>query len=153
MARRPGGMRQTDAHAKRRRLRRWVKISGVALLLAFVGLLISAGVSTREAQSVRSMTAHRGQVFRYNAKLRTVLTLLVDAETGQRGYLLTGKDSYLAPYRNALLKVPSTLASLEPAPLADPALIQHVRTVKRLSSSKLAELAETIRLRDSGDYK
>jgi diguanylate cyclase (GGDEF)-like protein len=40
-------MTDTDAHAKRRRLRRWVKISGVALLLAFVGLLISAGVSTR----------------------------------------------------------------------------------------------------------
>jgi len=145
-------MTDTEAHAKRRRLRRWVKISGVALLLAFVGLLISAAVSTREAQTVRSVTAHRGQLFGYNAKLRTVLTLLIYAETGQRGYLLTGKDSYLAPYRNALLKVPSTLDSLEPAPLADRALMQHVRTLKGLSSSKLAELAETIRLRDSGDY-
>jgi diguanylate cyclase (GGDEF)-like protein/PAS domain S-box-containing protein len=145
-------MAETDAHAKRRRLRRWVKISGVALLLAFVGLLISAVVSTREAHSVRLATAERGVLFRYDTKLRTILTLLIDAETGQRGYLLTGKDAYLAPYRNALLKVPTTLDSLEPAPLADRALIEHMRTIRRLSSAKLAELAETIRLRDAGKY-
>jgi diguanylate cyclase (GGDEF)-like protein/PAS domain S-box-containing protein len=145
-------MTETDGHAKRRRLRRWVKISGIALLLAFVGLLISAGVSTREAQTVRSMTALSAELFRYNTKLRAVLTLLTEAETGQRGYLLTGKESYLAPYRNALLKVPTTLNSLEPAPLADRALIQHLHTIQRLSSIKLTELAETIRLRDSGDH-
>lgn len=144
-------MLETDSHAKRQVLRRWVKISGVALLLAFLALLVSAGITSREVRAVESATAFRAQLFRYDLNLQSVLSLLTDAETGQRGYLLTGRDSYLAPYRNALLRVPPTLDSLEPAPLSDPRLIGHVRTIRQLANGKLAELAQTIRLRDAGD--
>lgn len=144
-------MLETDSHAKRQVLRRWVKISGVALLLAFLALLVSAGITSREVRAVESATAFRAQLFRYDLNLQSVLSLLTDAETGQRGYLLTGHDSYLIPYRNALLRVPPTLDSLEPAPLSDPRLSGHVRTIRQLANGKMAELAQTIRLRDAGD--
>ncbi|HEY2068141.1 MAG TPA: response regulator [Rhizomicrobium sp.] len=41
--------------------------------------------------------------------LRTVLNDAADAETGQRGYLLTGKQSYLQPYRNARARLNADL--------------------------------------------
>ena len=39
------------------------------------------------------------------AALHEALGLIVDAETGQRGYLLTGKEEYLQPYQAALPKI------------------------------------------------
>src|ERR1700761_4987049 len=106
-------------HARRRSLRRWATISGIALGCAFLGVLVSAVVTAREAQSVRTETAHRSQLFRYNAKLRTLLMVLTEAETGQRGYLLTERPMYLEPYRNAVSKAPALLASLQPLPVSD----------------------------------
>ena len=48
-----------------------------------------------------------------------LLSYLKDAETGQRGFLLTGEDRYLVPYRQALREAPpalDTLARIEAAP-------------------------------------
>ena len=41
-----------------------------------------------------------------------LLSSLKDAETGQRGFLLTDEDHYLEPYRQALTDVPRLLASV-----------------------------------------
>jgi len=46
------------------------------------------------------------------ASLHEALALVVDAETGQRGYLLTGKEEYLAPYTNALPKLDGAFSRL-----------------------------------------
>ncbi len=80
------------------------------------------------------------------------LQLVTDAETGVRGYLLTGRQPYLAPYRRALAELPA---------VQDQAfgLIEHVDTerrvgvepVKRLLAAKLAELAMLIELYDAGN--
>jgi len=140
---------KTD-QAKRRALRQRAKISAIALACAFIGVLLAAVVTRRDAQIVRTETAHRSQLYRYNAKLRTLLTLLTDAETAQRGYLLLGRATYLQPYRDAVTKAPALLEGLQTMPLTDRALTDHVRTLRELADGKLAELAETIRLRDTG---
>jgi CHASE3 domain sensor protein len=41
-----------------------------------------------------------------------LLSSLRDAETGQRGFLLTGRDQYLEPYRQAITEVPNTVEKL-----------------------------------------
>ncbi len=41
-----------------------------------------------------------------------LLSTLLDAETGQRGYLVTGEESYLAPYRSARERLPQDTAAL-----------------------------------------
>src|SRR5438128_912761 len=45
----------------------------------------------------------------YAIALRQVLVDCLEAETGQRGYLLTGDEAYLEPYRRALVAVPANL--------------------------------------------
>ena len=47
------------------------------------------------------------------ADANALLSSLKDAETGQRGFLLTGEDRYLAPYRQALVEVPTILDDLK----------------------------------------
>jgi signal transduction histidine kinase len=76
--------------------------------------------------------------------------LLRDAETGQRGYLLTGKLSYLEPYLIAKLEIEPCLARL--AGLVSKLSVDRERTsrLRRLSREKMAELAETIALYQSG---
>ncbi len=73
---------------------------------------------------------------------------LVDAETVQRGFLLTGKDLYLEPYNRAVQEIPIELASLHR--LLPPATGESDVNVARLDGlvdQKMAELRETIDLR------
>ncbi|GAB3388628.1 diguanylate cyclase [Massilia agri] len=80
----------------------------------------------------------------YNA----VLTLLKDAETGQRGYLLGSDESFLEPYKAGVGGMPAALDELRR--LAAPEERALVEKVAALSEAKIAEMAETIRLKKSG---
>jgi PAS domain S-box-containing protein len=76
-----------------------------------------------------------------------LLSLMQDAETGQRGYLLTGEESYLAPYTKATRDIAAhldKLASLGSLGPEEDALVSRMRAAAAI---KLAELAETVALR------
>ena len=88
------------------------------------------------------------------ASLHEALALVVDAETGQRGYLLTGKEEYLAPYNNALPKIDGAFSRLREM------LVEHGTPAQRdalgklngLVGKKLSELEAAIALyKRSGD--
>lgn len=72
---------------------------------------------------------------------------LIDAETGQRGYLITGEDKYLEPYNAALSQIPILTESVSRLVSDNSEETAHVDTVRALTAKKLAELNETIGLR------
>lgn len=144
---------KVEEQANRRALRKWATVSGVILLLALAGLVVSGLVSLRQARLVRAATAHRVQIDRRISQLQTVLLSIVDAETGQRGYLLTGKRFYLAPYRHAVKFTPVELHELRTEPIDDPALAASVRKLRELAAAKLSELATTVKLADGGNTR
>ena len=72
---------------------------------------------------------------------------VLDAETGQRGFVLTGNESYLAPYNAAYTRIPQLLREVKGDLDNDPALKDDLDQLRRLSSLKISELAETISLR------
>jgi PAS domain S-box-containing protein len=76
---------------------------------------------------------------------------LVDAETGQRGYLLTGKESYLQPYEEGSAAVTSSLERLRQAIGADDQQLARLEQTTALITEKLGELRRTIDLRRAGD--
>ncbi len=82
------------------------------------------------------------------ATLREVLALIVDAETGERGYLLTGKSEYLAPYLSALPKVDESLGRLRELLVASGTPTQRTgfARVSQLVGKKLSELEAAIAL-------
>jgi PAS domain S-box-containing protein len=76
-----------------------------------------------------------------------LLTSLTAAETGQRGFLLTGEDRYLDPYRKARADIPVLLESLKPVGIVHPDQARRIERLKPLINEKLEELAVTIELR------
>jgi PAS domain S-box-containing protein len=80
-----------------------------------------------------------------------VLATLVDAETGQRGFLLTGEERYLPPYDAAVARLPGALDRLAGLLAESPGQVARVPAIRAGAEAKLAELADTVALRRAGD--
>jgi signal transduction histidine kinase/CheY-like chemotaxis protein len=80
--------------------------------------------------------------------LTRVLSLVQSAETGQRGYLLTGRDNYLAPHQMAVEQLPAMLDQVQNLVSDNPQHLQKLAQLRQLISGKLTELQSTI-----DDYK
>ncbi len=76
---------------------------------------------------------------------------IVDAETGQRGYLLSGNAQYLAPYTNSTSEINKSLDLLHTLVTNKPKEIAIYELVVRHISRKLAELELTVRMRKDGN--
>jgi PAS domain S-box-containing protein len=74
-------------------------------------------------------------------------TRLVDAETGQRGYLLTGNEAYLEPYHTAIKNLDRVTSRLKDLTSNDPNQQKQVQNLDALIEKKLGELQKTIDLR------
>jgi signal transduction histidine kinase len=83
-------------------------------------------------------------------QLTRVLNLVEDAETGQRGYLLTGREDYLAPYNLAKEDLPRSLDRVADLVRDDPQEQQAVLELRRPVKDKLDELRSTIEVRKAG---
>ena len=79
--------------------------------------------------------------------LQELLSTLKDAETGQRGYLLTGDQEYLHPYDLALGRIGQELAALGAAEKAGAVSPAKTNQLAGLIHKKLDELQKTIFLR------
>jgi CHASE3 domain sensor protein len=80
----------------------------------------------------------------------TLLSVLEGAETGQRGYLLTGNRAYLVPYEAARRRLAKRFAWLKRASSLEPEQARRVTELQRLVQKKMAEMSRTIWLQDAG---
>jgi PAS domain S-box-containing protein len=80
-----------------------------------------------------------------------LLSIMKDAETGQRGYLLTGEPAYLEPYEDGVARVRAQLHGLASLVADDPAQAARLPAIDSLIEATLAELARTVTLRRGGD--
>ncbi len=81
------------------------------------------------------------------SQAQRLLERLTDAETGQRGYLLTGDDAYLEPYARTTATVSRDLERLGALTRDDPEQRRRVDELAPLVGKKLGELAQTISVR------
>ncbi len=77
---------------------------------------------------------------------------LQDAERGQRGFVITGNERYLAPYTMAVTAISQTMQRLRASTHDDPSQQTALSELRAPVTDKLAELAETIALRRSGGF-
>ena len=127
------------------------RMMAVSLPLALLAALVLVGIN--EAGHMRSQKAveemNNGQQTR-NAVNRLLQSML-DAETGQRGYLLTGNETYLEPYDKAVVTVQANLDELRNRYLKSPDDLQQFANLSREVSRKLAEMELSLRLRRQGN--
>ncbi|MGA9208098.1 MAG: PAS domain S-box protein [Terriglobales bacterium] len=109
-----------------------------------------AAYSYRSALAYERLTSQLQHTHAVKEELNTVLHLLDDAETGQRGYLLTGDPSYLQPYNTAVSELDGRLSRLADLTKDDPTQRERVSQLRRLEQEKLAELRQTIQLHQQG---
>jgi signal transduction histidine kinase len=119
----------------------------LVLLAAIAGTYLAA----RNAESNLNQTRLREQtIARRQSLLSQFMLTVVNAETGQRGYLITGDDSFLDPYTRAVTERIAVQENLRRSYL-DSALAESlVPELQRLVALRFKQLAEVIKLRDNG---
>jgi CheY-like chemotaxis protein/CHASE3 domain sensor protein len=119
-----------------------VVASGLAGAVVF--FLISGTVAYFNLQTLRDdneKIVHSHEVI---ISLGELLSSAQDAETGQRGFLLTNNEKYLEPYNSALLAIPPKLDEIAQLTGDNPAQKPRIAALKIHVGAKLAELRETI---------
>ena len=115
---------------------------GPACVVLLFGALVYDGV--RRTARVRATVAHTRNVIE---QTWATLSTLQDAETGQRGYVITGAPRYLEPYDRAVAKLQVHLDSLRRLMRDEPVQQRRLDTLNMLAASKMTELAQTIAAR------
>ena len=120
-------------------------------VVALALLLVAAALSYRSSVEVQAATAAVAGAFRLLREAQDVLILVTDAETGQRGYLLTGDRAYLSPYERAVTSLPAALQRFRTLTSDSPEQKRGVDELSVLLDEKMAELAATVGARRTAD--
>ncbi|MHA6718446.1 response regulator [Sphingomonas sp. RS6] len=121
----------------------------LGLFLGLVFFLASGMLAYHNVRELRESDAAIRHSHTVLIALDELLSTVQDAETGQRGYLLTGAPRYLAPYESAVAALPARLGELRTLTADNPVQQSSVDQLNRQVDAKLAELRETIELRRS----
>jgi methyl-accepting chemotaxis protein len=116
---------------------------GVALLVAS-GVEIIAYRGTTELVASADWVAHTHKV---KETLYKTLASLTDAETGQRGFILTGEDRYLEPYSSSVRTIDGHIQDLRELIADNPSQQRRIASLQPKVAEKLAELSKVIGLR------
>jgi PAS domain S-box-containing protein len=127
-----------------RRIRRpdRLYLAGALLILVFITILSfqdwnTFGSTALEVEQTRQILQHT----------ESLLSTVKDAETGQRGFVITGDDQYLDPYKSAVAAVPSELSQLRALSANRPTVRPRIDALEVLVREKLEELNDSILLR------
>ncbi|MFW2851350.1 response regulator [Sphingomonas sp. TX0543] len=100
--------------------------------------------------NVRGLSDDAVQLQKSHTIIRSIddlLSVVQDAETGQRGYLLTGNERYLEPYRDAVAGLDGRIDHIASLTAGNPIETARLVALRRHIRSKFAELKETIDVR------
>ena len=120
-------------------------LASTALVMGVLLLLERKG-GTAAAESFEWVS----RTLEVQRELATVEARMSEAEAGQRGFLLTERPSFLAPYTSATADVRNRLANLRRLLSGNSAQLRRLLIIESLSRAKLSELDSTIKLANSG---
>jgi PAS domain S-box-containing protein len=119
-----------------------------ATALAIIATLVIGLTTLRSVYDASAMTAHTYSVI---SALRHLLATSIDAETGQRGFLLTGAATYLEPFDRARANLEAQIAQLRTLTADNSEQQADVDRLSAVTKVKFAELEETIQLGRDND--
>ena len=113
-----------------------------------VGCLLVVSVAVAYIVGLRALELNRdlareSEVIR---ELERFVSAMKDTETGQRGYLVTGEERYLEPYKDGETNVIRAAEELQQLGASGDLPANEVQRLRDLAVKKLAELKETIKL-------
>ncbi len=131
------------------KIKRTLYIPSVGLLL-LLSLCMIILLAYQSFTQIEATARERKASFLLINQANNLMSSLIDAETGQRGYLLTGNQAFLKPYNSVRDTVASELTTLRQH-ISNQATRAHLDRLVPLVDAKMAELSNVIAFRASGD--
>lgn len=104
-------------------------------------------VLQQSTHDVKVVTAARADARKTGFKIKNLTALIVDAETGQRGYLIAGDEKFLEPYHAAIKEIAVAYNELEISLSAQPDQLDRLKHASELVHKKLNVLSRTIEMK------
>lgn len=122
----------------------------VAIIASLTLVLVAVAASLYLVRTVDSQLADIAQTYEIRRQARELMLAIVDAETGQRGYLITRDEAYLDPYNVAVGNLSQTYQSLLALIRDNPTQLERIEGLVPDLDAKRAEMARTIELMSDG---
>lgn len=125
-------------------------------ITAFATALASLGFSgwflyqiPQKQYTANNWVKHTSRVL---IELEATLSLIKDAETGQRGYIITGDKSYLEPYNQATAEINRHIEQLQEITLDNPNQQRRIAILKPQVNARFSQLKQTIEVRQKQGF-
>ena len=122
----------------------------LAIVLVLVAGVLVALASLGTVYRATNAVAHTSDV---KTQLEALLASLIDAETGERGFIITGNDSYLEPYNRGVAAAATETGRVRQLMVDNPDQQADLERVAAETQVKLSELANAIRARREGGFE
>jgi PAS domain S-box-containing protein len=139
-------------------LQRAAIAKGRLVLMATFALTLASSISLglfayRNLEATREASRLEKHTYQVILELNNLLGSLKGAESGQRGFLITGNHRYLDPYHRALVTVKTHLANLHDLTKDNANQLQRLASIERAALTRLSLLDETLRLRTTMGFQ
>jgi len=126
---------------------------GGGLVLTFLLFMVMTSLMIQSVNDYMASRHRLARITQIQVQREAYFSSLQDAETGQRGFVITGDEHYLEPYDAAIQRLPRLSRNLESLVADDPFQREHLREMERLTQVKLQELDLIIRTRRTSGFK
>ncbi|WP_186775808.1 PAS domain S-box protein [Rubripirellula tenax] len=117
------------------------------IVVAFVAVAVFGIITYVNTLSIRESEDKVAQSFAIREATSQLLSAMTDAETGQRGFLLTGDVEFLIPYHDGVAKAEARFSELNVLADGNGELIENVKRLRASFEKQHAHLQETIEMR------
>lgn len=116
------------------------------LRLSMILLTVTALLAYLNTDGLIKQNAVINHSYEFLSTLELVKSMVADAERGQRGYLLTGKELYLEPYDNAILRLDPAIDYLASLKVGNHDQQENIYLLRAEINKKISELKKTVNL-------
>ncbi|CAD7379322.1 diguanylate cyclase [Xanthomonas arboricola] len=109
--------------------------------LIFIAIGVGIFVGARRSLADAALVSHTHEVI---GRVDEIQARVLDAESAQRGFLLTGNDAYLLDYQTSVERLPILLDNLRRLIADNPGQVQHLDTLQRLVETRLQQIQHVL---------
>ncbi|WP_115047627.1 diguanylate cyclase [Xanthomonas arboricola] len=109
--------------------------------LIFIAIGVGIFVGARRSLADAALVSHTHEVI---GRVDEIQARVLDAESAQRGFLLTGNDAYLLDYQTSVERLPILLGNLRRLIADNPAQVQHLDSLRRLVEARLQQIQQVL---------
>jgi CheY-like chemotaxis protein/signal transduction histidine kinase len=126
---------------------------GVSFALSLATLTTIGLISYQSTNDLIETSRQENHTYQVLSQLEDLSLQVTNAETGQRGYVITGEQSYLEPYNAAINVLDQKIKELQRLTADNPNQQRRLDILQPLITKKLDELKETINLRQNQGFE